>query len=54
MIATSLTKEIVVGRNCNMYTISDIPAGKYSPNFGLDGEKPAQPKEFTSTIQNSF
>ena len=54
MIATSLTKEIVVGRNCNMYTISDIPAGKYSPNFGLDGEKPAQAKEFTSTIQNSF
>jgi hypothetical protein len=54
MIATSLTKEIVVGRNCNMYTISDIPAGKYSPLFGLDGEKKAQPKEFRSVITQSY
>ena len=45
-ISTSLTKEIRVGRDCNFYTISDIPAGKYSPDFGLDGESLSQPKEF--------
>ncbi|HZK95314.1 MAG TPA: GNA1162 family protein [Prolixibacteraceae bacterium] len=54
MIATSLTKEIVVGRNCNIYTISDIPAGKYSPLFGLDGDKKAQPKEFKTVISKNL
>lgn len=50
MVATALTKEIVVGRNCNIYTLGDIPAGKYSPNFGQDSQEPAQPKEFKATI----
>lgn len=54
MIATSLTKEIVVGRNCNIYSISDIPAGKYSTMFEKDGELISQPKEFKSVIQNTF
>lgn len=54
MIATSLTKEIVVGRNCNIYTLSDIPAGKYSPLFNQDGDKPSQPKEFRSVLQNRY
>ncbi len=54
MIATAMTKEIVVGRNCNIYTISDIPAGRYSPMYGKDGETMAQPKEFSSVIQNSY
>lgn len=54
MLVTSLTKEIVVGRNCNMYTISDIPAGKYSPLFEQDGALTAQPKIFKSVIQNSY
>lgn len=54
MIATSLTKEIVVGRNCNLYTLSDIPAGKYSPMFNQDGDKPSQPKEFRSVLQNRY
>lgn len=50
MVSTALTQEIVVGRNCNIYTLGDIPAGKYSPNFGQDGQEPAQPKEFKATI----
>ncbi len=50
MVSTALTKEIVVGRNCNIYTIGDIPAGKYSPNFGADGQDQAQAKEFKTTI----
>jgi hypothetical protein len=54
MIATSLTKEIVVGRNCNIYTLSDIPAGKYSPLYEKDGDKPSQPKEFRRVLQNRY
>lgn len=54
MIATALTKEIVVGRNCNFYSLSDIPAGKYSPQFGKDGEANAQAKEFSVVLQNQY
>lgn len=54
MLATALTKEIVVGRNCNIYTISDIPAGKYSTMFEQDGELKAQPKEFSTVITRSY
>ena len=54
MIATALTKEIVVGRNCNFYSLSDIPAGKYSPQFGMDGQANAQAKEFNVVLQNQY
>jgi len=54
MIATSLTKEIVVARNCNMFTISDIPAGKYSPDYGTDQNEKAQPAEFRQVLQRSY
>lgn len=54
MLVTALTKEIVVGRNCNFYTLQDIPAGKYSPKFQADGETPAQPKEFKGIIRNQY
>ncbi len=54
MVTTALTKEIVVGRNCNIFTISDIPAGKYSPLHGTDGNGSAQPKEFKAVLNNSY
>jgi len=54
MIATSLTKEIVVARSCNMFTISDIPAGKYSPAFGTDQNLKAQPAEFRQILQQNY
>lgn len=54
MLATALTKEIVVGRSCNIFTISDIPAGKYSPLFLKDGEQLAQPKEFTTVLTQTY
>lgn len=54
MVTTALTKEIVVGRNCNIFTISDIPAGKYSPLHGNDGNGSAQPKEFKAVLNNSY
>lgn len=51
VVSTALTKEIVAGRKCNVYTIDDIPAGKYCPNFGIDGEIKSKPKEFVTIIQ---
>jgi hypothetical protein len=51
MISTALTREIVVGRKCNDYTLSDMPAGKYSPMFDIDGEQSAGNKEFRITIK---
>jgi Uncharacterized protein conserved in bacteria len=54
MLATALTKEITVGRSCNYYTISDIPSGKYDPNFDKDGDLPAHPKEFSVHLQNNY
>ncbi|MEL7588942.1 MAG: GNA1162 family protein [Prolixibacteraceae bacterium] len=54
MLATALTKEIVVARNCNYYTITDIPSGKYSPTFGQDGALKAQPAEFKEFLKNQY
>lgn len=54
MLATALTKEIVVARNCNYYTITDIPSGKYSPTFGQDGALKAQPAEFRQFLKNQY
>ncbi|WP_423129765.1 GNA1162 family protein [Gaoshiqia sp. Z1-71] len=54
MLATALTKEIVVARNCNYYTVTDIPSGKYSPTFGLDGDLKAQPAEFKQVLKNQY
>lgn len=51
MLSTALTKEIIVGRKCNLYTLSDIPSGKYCPNFGNDGETPSQLKEFKVVLR---
>lgn len=54
MIATSLKKEIIVGRSCNIYTLSDMPAGKYSPDFMNDGTQMSGPKELDQVITQSF
>ena len=54
MVATALTKEIVVGRNCNFYTLSDLPEGVYSPAFKNDGGVEAGAKEFKATINQSY
>lgn len=50
MLATALTKEIVVGKKCNYYTLDDLPAGKYNSLFGQDGNTPAGAKEFQKTL----
>lgn len=50
MVATALTKEIVVGRKCNYFTLDDLPAGKYNTLFGQDGNTVAGEKEFQKTL----
>lgn len=51
MLTTALTKEIDVGRKCNVYTLGDMPAGKYSPSWEADGGASAGAESFTIRIQ---
>lgn len=46
-VNTAATKYVDVARACNNYTFSDLPAGKYSLQYGLDGETSAGRKKFT-------
>lgn len=52
MLITSMQKEIIIGRKCNMFTLADIPNGIYSPSFQVDSVSPAGNKEFRATIAN--
>jgi len=47
---TATTKYIDVAKVCNTYTFIDLPAGKYSPKFGKDGEEKAGKKEFKASV----
>lgn len=40
-LATAATDKVVAGRRCNVYVLSDLPAGKYSSLFGKDQGNPA-------------
>jgi hypothetical protein len=53
-INTAATKYIDVARTCNAYTFKDLPAGKYSPMYGLDGEGFAGPKTFKVTLNSKY
>ncbi|MEA3448543.1 MAG: DUF799 family lipoprotein [Bacteroidota bacterium] len=50
-INTAATKYVDVARACNTYTLQDLPAGKYSPDFGMDGEEMSGKKEFRVTLK---
>ena len=50
-ISTALTQYVSVARSCNSYTLSDLPAGKYSPNHELDGTNNAGLKDFKVTLR---
>lgn len=45
-VNTAATKYVDVARVTNMYTFKDLPNGRYSPNFGTDGQKIAGKKVF--------
>jgi hypothetical protein len=44
-INTAVTKYVDVARASNNYIFTDLPKGKYSPKYGLDGEEMAGLKE---------
>ena len=50
MVSTALTKKIDIGRICNVYTLSDMPAGKYNSLFGRDGSLESGKKDFSVTV----
>ena len=53
-IKTAATNYVVVARACNKYTLTDMPAGKYSPKSQLDKEELAGAKEFRATLNSNY
>lgn len=51
ILITAFSKEIATGRMCNTFTLSDIPAGKYSSSWGNDGETEAEEESFSVRLQ---
>jgi len=50
-INTAVTKYVDVAKACNTYTFSDLPAGKYSPKYRIDGDEKAGKKEFKASVR---
>ncbi len=50
-INTAVTKPIIAARKCNRYIFSDIPRGKYHPDFMNDGEVGASQKDISITVR---
>lgn len=50
-INTAVTDHIVAARKCNRYIFSDIPRGKYSPDFMNDRSHAASAKNIRATVQ---
>jgi hypothetical protein len=53
-INTATTDNIEVARACNAYTFKDLPAGKYSPDFKMDGEEMSGIKDFNVMLDKSY
>lgn len=49
---TAATQYVDVAKACNAYTFKDLPSGKYSPKFKVDGEELAGPKDFTVRLKS--
>ena len=50
-VKTASTDKVVAGRKCNAFVLSDLPAGKYSPNYEKDAAKPAGKKVVKATVK---
>jgi len=50
-ISTAATDHIRVGRACNNFTLSDMPAGTYNPNFDQDQTLKAGLEEFSQKVK---
>jgi len=53
-INTAATKYVDVARACNAYTFKDLPAGKYSPNYNMDGAQMSGKKEFKVLLNKNY
>ena len=51
-INTAATKYVDIARTCNGFTFSDLPAGKYSPSYGLDGNEAAGKQKFKKRLSS--
>lgn len=50
-INTATTDKVIAGRRCNAYVLSDLPAGKYSPDYEKDAKNPAGKKFVKATVK---
>ena len=50
-LSTALTDHVKVARACNEYTLGDMPAGNYSPQYDKDQKVSAGKKTFSATIR---
>ena len=51
ILITAFTKEIEIGRKCSVFTLGDMPAGKYDPKWGADGDLKSGEPEFKVKLQ---
>lgn len=51
IISSAMTKKITAGRTCNSIVLSDLPAGKYSPDYQKDAYNPAGSRKITATVR---
>lgn len=47
---TAATKYVDLAKVCNNYTFSDLPEGKYSPRYNIDGDDNAGKQKFTKRL----
>ena len=50
-INTAATEHIIAARKANYYILRDIPRGKYSPDYMLDKEIIAEPKDVVTIVK---
>ena len=50
-INTAATDKVVAGRKCNVFVLSDLPAGKYSELYEKDTNNPAGKKFVKATVK---
>lgn len=51
VIMTAATEHIVAARKANYFIMDDIPRGKYSPDYLLDKETPANKKDIVARVK---
>ncbi|MDO4790206.1 MAG: DUF799 family lipoprotein [Porphyromonas sp.] len=51
MISTAVTDKIIAARKANRFILADMPFGKYSPEFGKDGDTPAREKHIVAVVR---